>query len=311
MKDLYKVLGVAEGVDDDAIKKAFRKLAKENHPDATGGDKRKTERFKDINEAYSILGDKQKRAEYDRLRHAPMRPDGIPEGFDPDTFAQVFGGGRGFGQGGVHVSMNGDDMGDIFASLFGGGAGPFGRGRGRAPIRGQDMVGTIEISFREAALGTPRTIRTGSGGTVEVQIPPGVESGGRLRLAGQGGSAPKGGKPGDLHLEIQVQPDPFLRRKDRDVELHLPLTVWEAILGTQVNVPTVEGNVRLTVPPGTSSGARLRLRAKGIKLPDGSRGDQLCRVEIIAPKLAPGDTEGRRLVEELAKHTGGAPVRKF
>src|SRR6185369_13534644 len=122
MKDLYKILNVAEDAPDDVIKKAYRKLAKENHPDATGGDKRKTERFKEIGEAYDILGDKQKRSEYDRLRHAPVGADGMPQGFDPDSFAQVFGGGYGRG-GNVHVSTEFGDLGDLFSSLFGGGGG--------------------------------------------------------------------------------------------------------------------------------------------------------------------------------------------
>src|SRR4051812_25241135 len=131
MKDLYKTLGVAEDADAESIKKRYRKLAKENHPDATGGDKRKTERFKEINEAYGILGDDKKRQEYDRLRHAPVGADGMPQGFDPDAFAQAFGGGGGpfRGGGGVHVSGDFNDLGDIFSSLFGGG-GPGGGGGG-------------------------------------------------------------------------------------------------------------------------------------------------------------------------------------
>src|SRR5262245_23459284 len=138
MKDLYKTLGVPENADEGTIKKTFRKLAKEYHPDATGGDKRKTERFKEVNEAYSILGDTQKRAEYDRMRPAPVGADGMPQGFDPETFAQVFGGAGGR-RGGVHVSTEFGDMGDLFASLFGGGGGgfnPFARGGGRRVARG-------------------------------------------------------------------------------------------------------------------------------------------------------------------------------
>src|SRR5688572_13586781 len=141
MKDLYKTLGVEEGADAETIKKKYRALAKEYHPDATGGDKKKTERFKEINEAYGILGDDKKRQEYDRLKHAPVGADGMPQGFDPDAFAQAFGGG-GFRGGNVHVSGDFNDLGDIFSSLFGGGGGgnPWGgaRVRTRAP-RGQDL----------------------------------------------------------------------------------------------------------------------------------------------------------------------------
>jgi DnaJ-class molecular chaperone len=307
MKDLYKILGVEPDADEATIKKAYRKLAKANHPDATGGDKRKTERFKEIGEAYGILGDKQKRAEYERLRHAPVGADGMPQGFDPESFAQAFGGG--FGRGGnVHVSSEfGGDMGDLFASLFGGGgANPFGRGQARRAPRGADMLGTLEIGFREAALGTRRTVRTANGASIEVQVPPGVESGGRLRLPGHGAPAgQRGGQPGDLHLEIRVLPDPFLRRNGHDLELELPLTIAEAVLGTKVDVPTVETPVRVTIPPGTSSGAKLRLRGKGVARPDGTRGDQICRIEIVVPKLKPDDDESRRLIDELTRRTQG------
>src|SRR3982751_831679 len=211
MKDLYKTLGVAENSDDAAIKKAYRKLAKEYHPDATGNDKKKTERFKEINEAYAVLGDSQKRSEYDRLKHAPVRPDGMPEGFDPDAFARTFGGARANAGG---VEFGGDfDVSDIFSSLFGGGGGG---GGGRAPpsraggvrarqSRGADAIGQLAVAFAEAALGTKRTVRTGGGSTVEITIPPGVENGGRLRIPGKGAEAASpGGVPGDLYLDLDV-----------------------------------------------------------------------------------------------------------
>jgi DnaJ-class molecular chaperone len=173
------------------------------------------------------------------------------------------------------------------------------------------MQATLEVNFREAALGTRRTLRTGSGQSVEVNVPPGVETGARLRVSGQGGQAPRSGRPGDLYLDLTVQPDPHLRRIDRDIELILPLTVAEAILGTQVDVPTVDGSVRLTVPPGTSSGAKLRLRGKGAKAADGTRGDQFCRVEVVVPKLDPTDKVARGLVEELDRHGSPGKVRSF
>jgi DnaJ-class molecular chaperone len=323
MKDLYKILGVPEDADQATIKKAYRKLAKEVHPDVTGGDKKKTERFKDISEAYGVLGDAKKRAEYERLKQAPVRPDGMPEGFDPEIFARTFGGGRGGPRGGVQFSGDFGDLGDVFGSLFGdqararagrgGGASTdaFNRVRNR-PSRGSDMLGNLDITFAEAALGARRTVPTGSGETVEVQIPPGVESGGRLRVPGQGGAPPqKNGISGDLYLDIVVKPDPHLRRNESDIELALPIGVSEAVLGAKVAVPTVEGPVTLTVPPGTSSGARLRLRGRGIKKSDGTRGDQFCRIEIVVPKLRPDDVEIRKLFEEIAQRTEGAPVRAF
>jgi DnaJ-class molecular chaperone len=318
MKDLYKILGVSEDADADAIKKRYRKLAKEFHPDATGGDKKKTERFKEIGEAYGILGDEKKRQEYDRLKHLPVGADGMPQGFDPEAFAQAFGGAGGFRGGNVHVSSDFGDLGDIFSSLFGGGGGggmggnPFGGARVRTrTARGQDMMGRLELGFAEAALGARKSVRTGSGTQIDVQVPPGVETGARVRLAGQGGAAPKGGHPGDLHLEIVVTPDPHLRREGEDIEADLPLSVAEAILGTKVNVPTVDGSVLLTIPPGTSSGAKLRLRGKGAKRADGSRGDQICYVQVVVPKVTADDADTRKLVEELDRRTKGTKVRDF
>jgi DnaJ-class molecular chaperone len=319
MKDLYKTLGVAEDADNAAIKKAYRKLAKEFHPDVTGGDKKKTERFKEINEAYGVLGDKQKRTEYDRLKNAPVRPDGMPEGFDADAFARTFGGGFRGGRGGAQYSGDFVDLGDIFSSLFGEqararggrGADPFSQTRTR-PSRGSDMLGSLDVSFSEAALGTRRTVPTGSGGEVDVQIPAGVETGGRLRVPGQGAPSPqKNGVPGDLFLDITVTPDRFLRRNGSDIELDLPVSVAEAALGAKVDVPTVEGRVTLSVPPGTSSGARLRLRGRGVKKSDGTRGDQFCRIEVVVPRLGADDGEIRKLFEEIGRRTANTSVRSF
>jgi DnaJ-class molecular chaperone len=313
MKDLYKTLGVAESSDDAAIKKAYRKLAKEYHPDVTGNDKKKTERFKEINEAYAVLGDTQKRKEYDRLKHAPVRPDGMPEGFDPDAFARTFGGARAHAG---SADFSEFDVSEIFSSLFGGAGGRTtqtwgGRVRPRQS-RGADVIGQLPVTFAEAALGTKRSIRTGDGSTVEISIPPGVVDGGRLRVPGKGAAAPSsGGVPGDLYLDLEVRPDAHLRREGDDVELELPVTISEAVLGAKVEVPTLEGPVTLTIPPGTSSGARLRLRGRGIKRQDGARGDQIVRVEIVAPKIKPDDDETRKLFEQIAARTGQTPVRRF
>jgi DnaJ-class molecular chaperone len=309
MKDLYKTLGVPETADAATIKKTYRKLAKEFHPDVTGNDKKKTERFKEINEAYAVLGDKEKRAEYERLKRAPIRPDGMPEGFDAEAFARTFGGGGGMRGGRGSVSFEGEDLGDLFSSLFEGRG--FGGARARPP-RGADVIGTLPLTFAEAALGTRRSVRAGGGSTVEVSVPAGVETGGRLRVPGHGQPAPgRVGVAGDLYLELEVRPDPHLTRNGSDVELALPVTFSEAALGTKVQVPTIEGPVTVTIPAGTSSGARLRLRAKGVKKADGTRGDQLVRVEIVTPKGVAEDPEARKLMEELARRTEQKSPRSF
>jgi DnaJ-class molecular chaperone len=316
MKDLYKTLGVAENADDKTIKKAYRKLAKEYHPDVTGDDRKKTERFKEINDAYSVLGDDQKRKEYDRLKRAPVRADGMPEGFDAEAFARAFGRGARTSAGGVE--FNGDfDVGDVFSSLFGNAPGGRhtaqwgGRVRQRQS-RGADMVGQLPVTFTEAALGTKRSIRTGSGDSIDIAVPPGVEAGGRLRVPGKGAPAPSaGGVAGDLYLDVEVRPDPHLRRHGDDIELDLPVSVTEAALGAKVEVPTVEGPVTVTVPPGTSSGARLRLRGRGIKRADGTRGDQIAHIQIVTPKIGPDDAETRQLFEQIAQRTSQTPVRRF
>ena len=298
MKNLYDILGVPETADAETIKKAYRALARKYHPDATGGDKRKTERFKEVGDAYSVLSDDKRRHEYDRLRQAPVGVDGMPQGFDADAFSQIFGDyGAGRGQPNNH-------FGDLFSTLFG-------QAQGRGAARGSDTQAQIVVDFREAALGTKRALRTSKGTTVDVTVPPGVESGTRLRVPGQGEPGSRHGQPGDLYLDVRVSPDPHLTRKDLDVELALPLTLGEALLGTQVDVPTVDGTVRLTVPPGTSSGAKMRLRGKGFKHVDGRRGDQFCRVEIVVPKLSVEDTESRRLVEELERRARPGKVRNF
>jgi DnaJ-class molecular chaperone len=178
--------------------------------------------------------------------------------------------------------------------------------------RGPDVVGDLEVTFAEAALGTRRKAQTGAGGTVEVSVPPGVETGQRLRVAGQGAPAPdKRGLAGDLYLEVKVLPDRYLRRNGLDVEIDIPVAVHEAALGTKAQVPTVEGPVTVTIPAGSSSGTKLRLRNRGIKKSDGTRGDQHCRIQIVVPKDAMEDPDLRRLFEELGRRTAGKAVRDF
>ena len=293
MKDLYKMLGVAENADEATIKKAYRKLAKEYHPDVTGNDKKKTERFKEINEAYGVLGDKE---EAQRSTSAsstrPIRPDGMPEGFDAEAFARTFGGiAR---RRAAASSFESDfDLGDLFATPLrrrrrarrprsGGGA------RAR-PARGADVIGhAAHHLHRGGARDGKRSVRSGSGSTVEVTFPPGVESGGRLRVPGHGQPAPAAGRrarrplSGDRGPPRSAPAAQRLRhraRRARDVQRGGPRA-------RRSRSRPSKGRVTVTVPPGTSSGARLRLRGKGVKKADGTRGDQIVRVEIVAPKGA-------------------------
>jgi len=318
MKNLYEALGVSESASDSEIKKVYRQLARENHPDATGGNKAKAERFKEISEAWAVLGDKEKRAEYDRLRQSPLGSDGMPQGFDPSTFEEIFGG---MGGGGYRVRTTGSggpvDVSDLFSSLFGGGGrsggSPFGQpGRGaRSTPRGADMRGALTITFKEAALGTSRKVRTGDGKTVDVQIPPGVESGGRLRLAGKGQPSAHNGAAGDLYLEIEVSPDAHLQRDGDKITLDVPVSLGEALLGARIDVPTVDGKVTVTIPPGTSSGRKLRLRGKGLNTKKGQRGDQICRIEIVMPDITQEEAETQRIAEKFVRRLGNPNPRSF
>ncbi len=302
MKDYYATLGVNEKSSPDEIKKAYRKLAKEYHPDATGGDPKKESKFKDISEAYSILSDDKKRSQYDQLRANPYA-QGAQWGGDTgvdigDIFAQFFGGAARGGNGSrphVEFHVGGMDeepmgFGDIF-SAFGGG-----RRRGgqkRQARRPREVYG-LELDLREAALGAVKTIQTPNGKTATIRIPAGAQTGDRLRA-------------GDISFEVAVQDDPELRREGADIHSDLTIGFDEAMLGAKVEVPTLDGRVAVTIPPGTSSGATLRLRGKGAGDRHGGRGDHYVHVRIAVPKeLSP---RARKLVEELAQETGFKPRR--
>jgi curved DNA-binding protein len=299
VKDYYSTLGVAEQASADEIKKAYRKLAKQNHPDATGGDVKKGERFKEISEAYSVLSDATKRSQYDQLRQNPYAQNaewGNGTGVDiGDIFAQFFGGGARVragapGGAGPHVEFHSfsggeeapEGFGDLF-EMFGGGA-P-GRRRGRRSAGRARQLALLELELPEAALGTIKTVQVG-GQTLQVRIPPGVEDGARLRA-------------GDTSFQIRVRPHAQLRREGADIHTELPISVTEALLGAKIDVPTLDGGVALTVPAGTSSGAKLRLRGKGAALPRGGRGDQYVHIRITAAREL--SARARQLVEQLAE----------
>jgi DnaJ-class molecular chaperone len=293
MKDPYRVLNVPRSADPALIKQSYRKLAKVLHPDRNPGDQRAAQRFREVTEAYDLLSDPAKRARYDRGEiDAQGRPRQPFRGFefagDPQRaegiFGKMFGGAFGRGHGGPR------------GEPFGGGA-PFGfedlRRRAErtasasareARRRGADRRLRLEVDFVTAARGGRQRLDLGLGRTVEVGIPPGASPGDTLRLKGQGEAGALGGPPGDALVEIAVRPHPTFTRKDHDVHVDLPISVPEALLGASVAVPTIDGPVRMTVPPGSNSGRTLRLKGRGIGGPDGQRGDQYVRLLVMLPE---------------------------
>lgn len=297
MADPYTTLGVARGASDDEIKKAYRKLAKELHPDRNKDNPQASERFSAATSAYDLLSDKDKRARFDRgeidAEGNPTHPFG--------GFGQG-GGSRGAPGGGFEFSGAESDLGDIFEGLFGGGAGGRRGPRGRRqapPAKGRDVGYRLAVPFEAAARLDTQRITLASGKTIDLKLTPGVESGKQMRLAGQGEEGP-GGK-GDALVTIAVQPHRFYQRDGDDIRLELPIGLDEAVLGAKVKVPTVDGPVMLTVPANAPSGRTLRLKGKGFHKPGGGRGDQLVTLMIDLPKDDP------TLAEFVRGWTPGAP----
>jgi DnaJ-class molecular chaperone len=304
-RDLYEILGVSRDADRDAIRKAYRKLARQNHPDLNPGDPAAEERFKQISRAWEVLQDDDKRRAYDEFGEISLE-----SGFDPEkarqareAFGQRFGFEGGPQRGGFSQEFEFGDLDDILGGMFGRSA----EGRG-IRMRGQDVEAALELDFDEAVRGGERRLTltrpTADGGmapeNVTVRIPPGVDTGGRLRIPGKGAPGIGGGPPGDLFVKLRVRPHRVFRRDGKDLELDLPISVREAIQGAKVEVPTLDGRVTLTIPPGTDSGKRLRLRGKGV--PDaggGQAGDLLVRVEIRVPRGL--DDDARSALDVLEK----------
>lgn len=301
-EDLYQVLGVGRGADKSEIQKAYRKLARQYHPDMNPSDKGAQEKFKRIQEAYDVLSDPEKRAAYnrygadfERMRHGGFDPraaaaSGAFEGIDLE---QLFGGGgpRGFQNGFT----------DFFEQLMGGAAGPAaGRTRpgGRArrsprPTPGENLRVELRVPLAKAILGGRHEFYApGHSGDekIAIQIPPGVEPGTKMRLRGKGYASSNGGPDGDLILIIQVDEHPWARRRGKNIELTLPVTLAEAMLGGPVDVPTPKGTVSLTVPPGSSSGRRLRLKGQGIDDGKGPAGDMIVELQIRLPETIDDQT---------------------
>jgi DnaJ-class molecular chaperone len=289
-RDYYEVLGVPHSASEADIKKAYRKLARQYHPDRNPGDKGAATKFKELQDAYDILSDPAKRQQYDQFGFVGPQPGGMPgggfggAGFDASSIEEMLrrSGFGGFGRGGA--AEGGIDLGEI----LGGFGGRRGSARGRRPPAAVESE--LTIPFQTAALGGKVGLQI-DGHEIEVKVPAGVENGKKLRLAGQG---PNGA---DLIVQLRIAPHPYFRREGNDVILDVPLTLSEAVLGTKVDVPTLDGT-RLTVkvPPGTSSHARLRLRGKGI-----AGGDQYIEIKVVVP--APANDRSRELIEEFARET--------
>lgn len=282
MADPYSTLGVARGASEVEIKSAYRKLAKELHPDRNKDNPKAAEKFSAVTNAYDLLSDKDKRAKFDR---GEIDADGNPAA--PFGFG---GGARGGGYHGHHgggFDQGGADFGDIFEGLFGGagrragggfGGGGFGR---QAPQKGDNVTYRLAVQFTDAATLSPQRITLQDGKTIDLKLPAGVETGTQMRLSGKGQPGPAGA--GDAIVTIEVKPHPFFKRDGDNVLLDLPVTLDEAVKGGKVKVPTVEGPVMLGVPAGSASGQTLRLRGRGFTGKDGVRGDQLVTLHIDVP----------------------------
>jgi DnaJ-class molecular chaperone len=290
-RDYYETLGVKRNASEDEIKKAYRKLARQYHPDRNPGDKQAETNFKEVQDAYDVLSDKQKRGQYDQF------------GFSgPNPFAGA--GGRGateqtfrWGQGDTGgFTFEGGDAADLFSQIFGGGAGDGGGGfggrkrttRSRRPAPAPDVEADVTIPFLTAALGGTVALQV-EGRSIDVKIPVGIEEVKKLQLKGQG----QGG--GNLLLRIHIEPHAYFKRDGKDIVLEVPLSVPEAALGAKVDVPTIHSDhLTVRVPPGASSGTRLRLRGKGI-----AGGDQFIEVKVVVPPVT--DEAGRKAMEEFAR----------
>ena len=299
-KDYYQILGVDRSADQKEIRRAYRRLARRYHPDVNPGDHSAQERFKEINEAYEVLSDPEKRQKYDQLGTSWRQWQGM--GRDPSGFDW----GRWFtGQPGQVYVQYGDldeilgglgGFSDFFQAMFGGAPKTPWR---TTPRRGRDYEQEVEITLEEAFRGTT-SILSKDGRRLEVKIPPGVGSGSRIRMAGEGADG-YGGAKGDLYLRLKVAPHPRFRRRGDDLHVEVPLDLYTAVLGGEVRVPTLKGDIMLKIPPGTQNGKTFRLKGRGmpnLKDPQ-KRGDLYAKVKVRVPqKLAPRE---RELFEELMR----------
>ena len=289
-KDYYAVLGLEKSASKDQIKKAYRKLALKYHPDKNQGDTNAEERFKEITEAYAVLSDPQKKQQYDQFGDAAFHQNYSQEDiFRNVDLGSIF---KEFGFGG------GDD---IFGQLFGGGHAGYSTHHRPRPMKGQDYLMRLTIPFRQAVLGGERRVdldRDGHTDQLQVRIPPGVESGQKLRITGKGGASSSGGPAGDLLLEITVTGDARFKREGNDLYKTVTIPYTGACLGTSVDIETLDGNKRIKVKPGTQSGSKIRLKGFGVAgRPGKQAGDLYAVVEVAVPKEL--TKEQKALLEKL------------
>jgi molecular chaperone DnaJ len=323
-RDYYEVLGVPRGASEGDVKKAYRRLARKLHPDVNPTDKAAQKRFQEVQEAYDVLKDTEKRRAYDRFGHA-----GPGQGFDPrgpaaGDHSGFPGGGFGGGAGGFDgVHFEGGDLGDLFGNLFGG-------RRPSGPQPGEDVRGQIEVPFRDAVLGGTASLALrrekecptckGTGRTgksvcatcrgegrvaeserVRIKIPEGTENGGVIRIPAKGGPGSGGAPPGDLYVTVKVHPHAYFERHGNDIHGIVPITVKEAYAGAEIDVPTIHGTVSAKIPPGTQGRQKFRLRGKGVKDPrTGTAGDHLYTVRVMVPKTqTPAGMDAATLLDSL------------
>jgi curved DNA-binding protein len=288
-KDYYEVLGVPRDAGQDEIRRAFRKLAREYHPDLNR-ESDAEERFKEVGEAYEVLSDPDKRERYDRLGAQWRAREGASRSGSFEDFVDR----QGFGED-VRVEFGDGGFSEFFERLFGDGAGA----RTSGPLRGSDREAVLELSLEDALAGGRRRLSLEDGRSLDVNFPAGVREGQRIRLAGHGAAGRDGGPSGDLYLLVRLKPHSTFHRRGENLDLELPVAPWEAALGATVPVPTLTGTAQVRVPAGSSSGRRLRLRGRGLPKQGGGHGDLHAIVKITVPKHV--SEEERDLFEKLAE----------